>query len=470
MKTDRRAMAWVLLIGLLLVGIALLLSGMVRKLEKDQLFLLEEDMVNTARALAPSLSDTLKESRTGQKQVQDRLETTQNVTGSRVRVLSAKRDVLYDSLGFPPESQDYLKFRPEVQAAFVGQYGAYTRFSDETSKSLALFVAWPVRLDGRIVGCVYVSHSTDKILQQLGLVRKAANRAVLILSLAALLGALLVTGQLRRTLNRLRTLTSGVNTVEADDIELEGSDQVAQIVQNFNRLVANLRKKVSELEEERSKTRKFLEDVAHELKTPITGLAGSVEALRSQEIEAEDRDRLLKNVERETARLSEMTSRLLELQKLEHETLKVEPIDLVSVAETVVDSLESAARKKKVGLCLTGLDSLAVNCDARKIQRVLENLVDNAVRCTPPQEDVVISLDLDQAEVVVSVLDRGPGPPDQELFTRNQQGKRFQGSLGLGLAIASEILEMHGKKLEAAAREGGGSQFRFRLDLVSPQS
>ena len=464
MKTERKGIAWVLLIALLLVGIALLLSGLVRKLEKDQLFLLEEDMVNTARTLAPTLAEVLEDELLGQKQVQDRLETTQNVTGTRTRVLSAKRDVLYDSLASPPEPQDYLKFRPEVQAAFVGQYGAYTRYSDETPKSLALFVAWPVSLDGRIVGCLYVSHSTDKILQQLGMLRKTANRAVLILSLAALFGALLVTGQLRSTLNRLRTLTSGVSMVEEKDIDLEGSDEVAQILQNFNRLVADLRKKVSELEEERSKTRKFLEDVAHELKTPITGLAGSVEALQSGEVNPEDRDRLLKNVERDTARLSEMTSRLLELQKLEYETLIMESFDPVSVAETVIDSLEPAARAKGVGLRLDGSDNLAAQGDARKIQRVLENLVDNAVRCTPPKEDVVISLHPMGKEIQVCVLDRGPGPPDQELFVRNQQGKRFQGSLGLGLAIASEIVEMHGRTLEALPREGGGSRFCFTLE------
>jgi signal transduction histidine kinase len=465
MKTERKGAAWVLLIGLLLVTIALLLSAMVRKLEKDQLFLLEEDMVNTARTLAPSLAQVLKEELAGQQQVQDKLETTQNVTGSRIRVLSEKRDVLYDSLGSPPDSQDYLKFRPEVQAAFVGQYGAYTRYSDETQKSLALFVAWPVRQDGRIVGCVYVSHTTDEILQQLGFVRKSANRAVLVLSLAALLGAFLVTGQLRNTLNRLRALTSGVDNVEAKDIDLAGSDQVAQIGQNFNRLVANLRKKVSELEDERTKTRKFLEDVAHELKTPITGLAGSVEALRTKEVKLEDRERLLDNVERETARLSELTSRLLELQKLEYETLNAEPLDIVSVAETVVDSLEPAARRKNVGLRLADSDSLIAVGDARKIQRVLENLVDNAIRCTPSEEEVVITLERQDTDIVVCVLDRGPGPPDQELFNRNNQGKRFQGSLGLGLAIASEIMEMHGKSLEARPREGGGSCFLFTLEV-----
>jgi signal transduction histidine kinase len=467
MRTERRGIAWVLLITLLLVSIVILVSVMLRKLEKEQLFLLEEDMVNTAQTLTPALSEVLLQNRAGERQVQDKLETTQNVTGSRVRVLSEKRDVLYDSLGTPPESQDYLKFRPEVQAAFVGQYGAYTRYSDETRNSLALFVALPVRSEGRIIGCVYVSHTTDEILQQLGFIRRAANRAVMVLSLAALLGAFLVTGQLRRTLDRLRTLTSSVDTVEDKDIELKGSDQVAQIGQNFNRLVANLRKKVSELEEERSKTRIFLEDVAHELKTPITGLAGSVEALRSGDLEPDDQARLLNNVERETARLSDLTSRLLELQKLEYETLSMESFDLVSVAETVVDSLEPAAKRKDVGLRLDGLDSATVQGDARKVQRVLENLVDNAIRCTTREEEVVISLKLELTEIQVCVLDRGPGPPDQELFTRNQQGKRFQGSLGLGLAIASEIMEKHGKKLEAHPRDGGGSRFQFSLDQVT---
>lgn len=463
--SERKGVAWVLLLVVLLIGLVLLLSGIVRKLERDQLFLLEQSMLKTAQSLAPTLRDVLKteEGIADDREVQKTLETTQNVTGSRIRVLASNRDVVYDSLKVPSEEQDYIRFRPEIQAAFTGNYGAYTRLSDETLNSLALFVAWPVFIEERVVGCVYVSHTTDEILQQLGLVRKAANRAVLVLTLCTFFGALLVTGQLRNTLNRLRTLTSGVEDVEARDIDLKGTDQVAQIGQNFNRLVANLRHKVAQLEEERTKTRKFLEDVAHELKTPITGLAGSVEALRSGGLDPADQDRLLGNVERETARLSEMTARLLELQKLEYETMEVSRFDLVSVAETVVDSLEPAARRQNVGLRLQGTEELSASGDARKIQRVLENLVDNAIRCTPENEEVVIDLSFEGEEAILTVLDRGPGPPDKELFTRNHQGKRFQGSMGLGLAIASEIMERHQRKLEAFPREGGGSRFVFSL-------
>lgn len=469
MKPERRGVAWFLLLALLLVSVGFIVSSMLRKLERDQLFLLEENMFKTAQTLAPTVVDVVESGDPGVAKIFDTLQTTQNVTGSRVRLLSAERDLIYDSLSPNPEPQEHLRFRPEIQSAFVGHYGAYTRLSDETGNSLALFVACPVRRDNRVVGCVYVSHSTDEILQQLGVVRRAANRAIFALSLVALIGALLVTGQLRRTLVRLGALTSGVDTVESKDIDLEGTDQVAQIGQNFNRLVHNLRQKVAELEDERNKTHKFLEDVAHELKTPITGLAGSVEALQSGQIDEADRERLLKNVERETERLSELTARLLELQKLEYDQLKVEPFDLISVGETVVDSLEPAALKVGVKLRLEEeFENLVARGDAQKIQRVLENLVDNAVRCSPEGEEVVISHRVEDGNAVVAVLDRGPGPPDKALFARNHQGKRFKGSMGLGLAIASEIMEMHGQELVALPRDGGGSRFQFTLQRVSP--
>ena len=94
--------------------------------------------------------------------------------------------------------------------------------------------------------------------------------------------------------------------------------------------------------------------------------------------------------------------------------------------------------------------------------------MDNAVRCSPQGEEVIISHRVEEGKAVVAVLDRGPGPPDKALFARNHQGKRFKGSMGLGLAIASEIMEMHGQELVALPRDGGGSEFRFTLQRVSP--
>lgn len=454
--------SWILFSGLVLVGAAFLIFGILRKLEKDQLFLLEESMKATAEALqAPSRACLVDGA--DLHAFEDLLVTTQDATGSRIRIFSEKRELVADSLYQPQEEQSELRFRPEIQAAFVGRYGAYTRLADENVNSLALFLALPVTHEGQIVGAVYVSHTTDEILHQLGLIRRSTSWVILVLAFITFLGSLVITGRLLSTLVRIKTLTGADGT---DEIEVEGDGELAEIGQNFNRLIQSLREKVAELEEERTKTKHFLEDVAHELKTPITGLSGSVEALLDSDTKKDDQKRLLKNVEKETDRLAELTGRLLELQKLEYTSLQKEDFDLVSVAETVTDTFSGKAHKKAVSLAIEGTDSLTAFGDIKKIQRVVENLVDNAIRCSP--EEGVVTLRLAQTEdgAQLSVEDEGPGPPDLKLLKRNAQGAKFPGSLGLGLSIASEILHLHEKELEVLPGSPAGSIFRFQLDLT----
>ena len=459
-----------LLLALSLAALLFLLMGILRKLETDQLFVLEQTMLDTARAVstqAKKLALECSQLEADLPRLQEALMTTQNATGSRIRVLDAHRSLVADSLGPELKEQSQLRFRPEIQSAFTGQYGAYTRASDETTRSLALFVAVPVRGSSGILGVIYVSHSTDDILQQLGIVRRWATRAMVALAGGALLLAFLVTGRLRGTLKQLGRLTSRVAEVESEDIPMEGDQQLDEIGQNFNRLVASLRSKVEQLESERKKTKFFLEDVAHELKTPITGLSGSVESLRYDKLDQAAKERLLGIVEKETARISELTSRLLELQKLDYDTLKVENFDLVSVAETVMDSYRTQAEKRDVALELCGSENVLAQGDSKKIQRVVENLVENAIRCSPQGGAVVIELTADSESASLSVSDEGPGPPSLELFRRNKQGEHSQGSLGLGLSIAQEILRKHQRELEVVARTDGGSIFSFALSSVT---
>ncbi|MEW6282480.1 MAG: histidine kinase dimerization/phospho-acceptor domain-containing protein, partial [Candidatus Eremiobacterota bacterium] len=334
----RRFGPW-LLLALTLVAMAALVLSLLRRMESDALEQLELEMVATARAMADMVAEPLA---SGQLDpVRRLLRTTQNATGSRIRLLNADGALVADSLGVPAERQESVPFRPEVEEALKGRYAAYTRLSDETDRSLALFAALPVYHGERQVGVVYVSHSTDRILQQLGAARRTVRYSLTGLTFALFCAALYLSRELRRSLGRLGRLAQGV-AADPQEVPVEGSGEVALIGEGINRLVASLREQVALLEDEKRKTRAFLEEVAHELKTPITGLCGSVEAL-SLGPDPDTRDRLLRNIDRESRRLAELTSRLLELQRLEYDRFHPEPFDLTSLLETVVDSYEHEA-------------------------------------------------------------------------------------------------------------------------------
>lgn len=458
-----KSWSWLLALGLALLGAVFLTFGFLRKLERDQLFLLEDSMVTTARAIMPEANRALEGGEAQLKELRKTLQTTQNATGSRIRVLDRERNLVADSLP-QKEPQQQLRFRPEIQAAFTGQYGAFTRFSDETERSLALFVALPIPDSG---GAVYVSHTTDEILQQLGVLRRAANRVLLGLAGALFVGAILMTGKVRKTVSQLRRLTGGVSTSEPELVSVEGDEEVAEIGENINRLIASLRQNIADLEQERSKTKRFLEEVAHELKTPMTGIMGSLETLRDEEVGEDDRTRLWGNLEREAERLSALTSQLLELQKLDYQSTESVSFDLLSVAETVTDNFHYSAAQNEVALEVEESEETTAWGDPAQIQRVVENLVENAIRCSPKGGRINLKTTADDEGIRLLVSDQGPGPPSKEMFKRHQSGGKDGGSLGLGLSIASEVLKRHGSELEVAESEQGGSVFSFRLSRLT---
>ena len=152
-----KSRTWLVVVGLALLGVLFLTSGFISRLEQDQLFVLEKEMLSTARAMIPVAGPVLARQGSSLEKLRETVVTTQNATGSRIRILGSNRELVVDSLPGASE-QPQLRFRPEIQSAYTGSYGAYTRYSDETERSLALFVAIPLDWQGDRVGAVYVSH------------------------------------------------------------------------------------------------------------------------------------------------------------------------------------------------------------------------------------------------------------------------------------------------------------------------
>jgi signal transduction histidine kinase len=447
---SRRSWLLVLVLGVVVLATLLVFHFVLREVEADQLFELEDRLTSSARTLAVAMSDEL--SRRDLEGIEGLLLSAQASNLARIRILDANRTLIADSYG-PITEQEGLRFRPEIEAAFTGRIGAYTRFADENDRSLALFVAAPVMRSDSVIGAVYVSRSTDSILQRLGILRRNFQGALLGMTVAILLGSLWLTRNVSLDLNRLGAVS------ELEGFHPKANDEVERVRQSLTYLVDSLRQKVSELEDERDKTRRFIEDIAHELKTPVTGLQGAVENLKPS---APDHP-LFRNIERETERLARLTTLLLELRKLEYYQLKPRLFDMASLIDTVLDSFRQHAGPRLV-------ENLPQECpvlaDPAKIQRVLDNLVENALRCAPVETEVTVTLSQDEKAVSVTVEDLGPGvsPQDAEqILGRGQRGSGPVGHLGLGLAIAMQIVEMHGGEFRLDPDRPQGAAFTFRL-------
>jgi two-component system phosphate regulon sensor histidine kinase PhoR len=224
--------------------------------------------------------------------------------------------------------------------------------------------------------------------------------------------------------------------------------------------------------------KEFVANVSHELRTPLSVIKGYVETLVDghQEMDEQDRTRFLAIINRHTERLNSLLEDLLTLSRLEsiNPGLSSESIDLSQLIDGIVDDYRGrpAATEHEI-LFKTDPAIEKLLLDPLKITQVFANLLDNALKYTPPKTRITISAKLSQEEVVVTLRDNGPGIPETDLphiferFYRVEKGRsRERGGTGLGLSIAKHIIQLHGGNLRVESTQGQGTTFSFNLPLT----
>jgi two-component system sensor histidine kinase KdpD len=216
-----------------------------------------------------------------------------------------------------------------------------------------------------------------------------------------------------------------------------------------------------------------LRAVSHDLRSPLMAITTSAGALARADLSIDDDDRreLLETILAEADRLDRLVSNLLDLSRLQAEAVKPEP-ELLALDDLVIRALaELGEDGVRVDLS-TPEDSPTVEVDAHQIERVLVNLIENALKYSPAEERVSVQVTSTPSEAVVRVVDRGPGIPAGELeqifepFQRGAAGLGARGA-GLGLAIAKGFAEANGCRVWAESRPGQGSSFVLALPAVA---
>ncbi|MFI0780876.1 MtrAB system histidine kinase MtrB [Streptomyces sp. NPDC021212] len=256
-------------------------------------------------------------------------------------------------------------------------------------------------------------------------------------------------------------------------MKVTGEDDIARLGEAFNKMAQNLQLKIQQLEELSRMQRRFVSDVSHELRTPLTTVRMAADVIYEgredfDPITARSAELLWGQVDRFESLLSD----LLEISRFDAgaAALEADQIDLRDVVNRVVDGAEPLADAKGTRILVRGAEAPVVaEADARRVERVLRNLVVNAVEHGEGR-DVVVRLAAAGGAVAVAVRDYGVGLKPGEatrVFNRfwraDPARARTTGGTGLGLSIAVEDARLHGGWLQAWGEPGGGSQFRLTL-------
>jgi len=324
---------------------------------------------------------------------------------------------------------------------------------------------------GRVVGATFATASTFSIVTLL-----ADYRDQLILGvLAFLAAALLLTELLSRWLTSpLRELQSGAAALATDPsvrVKPAGPRETRELAEAFNELAEEIEISSVELHEEERRKSRFVSDVSHELRSPLTGIRLAAETLLDGGVGPEDHDRFLATIIRESDRLTGLANDLLELQRIEGATgeLPIGRVDLTQTARLAVEANEPVATERGVSVTVSGSSPDVLGAHDR-LQQVVGNLVDNATRHTPAGRSVSVQLSEEDGRAVLRVIDEGPGIPERDLanlferFYRAQYSRdRATGGTGLGLSIVRAIVTSHQGTIEVANRPEGGAVFTVRL-------
>ncbi|MGW1159012.1 MtrAB system histidine kinase MtrB [Streptomyces sp. NPDC002519] len=262
-------------------------------------------------------------------------------------------------------------------------------------------------------------------------------------------------------------------------MKVTGEDDIARLGEAFNKMAQNLQLKIQQLEDLSRMQRRFVSDVSHELRTPLTTVRMAADVIHEARVDFDPvTARSAELLADQLDRFESLLADLLEISRFDAgaAALEAEPIDLREVVRRVVSGAEPLAERKGTRIRVVGdQQPVVAEADARRVERVLRNLVVNAVEHGEGR-DVIVKLAAAGGAVAIAVRDYGVGLKPGEatrVFSRfwraDPARARTTGGTGLGLSIALEDARLHGGWLQAWGEPGGGSQFRLTLPRTADE-
>ena len=359
---------------------------------------------------------------------------------------------------FVPDEQVHLVLGPDEFAVAKLAQGTSARSGRASNGVQYRIVAVPIaELDNMALVLGRPLQATNDILSSLW--------AVLIaFGMSGVVGAAFAGRAVARSsLRPLRQLSAAVEHVTATDelrpIEVTGSsDDLTRLADAFNRMLGSL-------ESSRERQQRLIADAGHELRTPLTSLRTNIELLASDArtgmLKPQDRVEILGDVSAQLAEFTTLIGDLVQLARDDRVAPSPEPIDFRDVVNTAIDRVK---RRGKGLIFDVELNPLYVIGEADTLERAVTNLLDNAVKWSPPGGTIRVQLEGDR----LRVADQGPGISDEDLpyvfdrFFRSETSRNTPGT-GLGLSIVAQAIHRHGGWVKAGHSAQGGAEFTVSL-------
>jgi signal transduction histidine kinase len=349
------------------------------------------------------------------------------------------------------------------------------------------FSVSPIISQGKQYGYIYAVLGSEQIeyiseLFQKSYILRIGIGAIILALIFAFIGGLVIFFLLTR---RLRVLSQAMEVCrekgfeKANEyiVERNGTgDEIDSMSTTFKEMAQQIHSQMLRLKETDALRRELVANVSHDLRTPLASLKGYLETLlvKNETLTVEERIKYLKIANNNSERLNKLVTELFELAKLDAGDLKLhkETFSLAELSHDVMQKFALRAEQQNINLEVDIDEGVPyVEADIGLIERVLDNLIDNALKNTPENGRITLGLNSDELCVKVNVADTGRGISEDELphifqrFYKKPENEQSQSGAGLGLAIAQRIVELHGSQLSVKSILHQGTEFDFALPL-----
>ncbi|WP_203227554.1 sensor histidine kinase [Calorimonas adulescens] len=391
-------------------------------------------------------------------QMKDALNLIGYVTNSSVYVLKIQN---LEDVG-PQMSGEYsMAIAEDIKRVAAGDEVA-RRISIENIDTDVFFAGLPIYLNGNVEGAVLLFSPLNELGQTMDRMYMAAwgigLAFIMIASMVIYAVSRRVTEPIIRMANAAREIADGKF---AGDINIQSNDEIALLADSFN-YMKNQLKKIEKMRQE------LISNISHELRTPLTTIRGFIQGIMDGMINPEEERQYLEVALEEVNRMTKLVGDLMDLSKLQTGSIKLykSEFDVDSLVNEVVKGFDIECRERGIYVAAEVGEGLKVTADRDRIKQVLVNLVGNAVKFTPDGGNIVISAQQVDNRTVFKISDTGQGISEEDIpyiFDRFYRADRTKPGHGLGLAIAKELVEIHGGTISAESKEGYGTTIIFDL-------
>ena len=463
-------LAFFVIVGLSFGVAATNLTGMVSGYMFDQRE--REDSLLTEKAAASAAP--LFENAMPEELNRQLAENAQSMNG-RLMVIDNDGKVQFDTFGAMCGRR--IQLEEVLQVLTAGETAAYGRYTpgrdtvrEMSGEENAEYVAYSVHEmtggNGRLGALLFVSR-IQSLMDSLGTVQLQLIRVFAVIVVAALLLALFLSQVLTKPITDLsrtmRKMGKGDLSVRAP---VRGSGELKELAENYNTMAEQLER----MDQSRNQ---FVSNASHELRTPLTTMKIMLETVMYEpDMPQELRTEFMQDMNHEIDRLSGIVNDLLTLTRIDNESMemKTETVDVTALTWDTIRMLKPMAEKRKQNLIGNVQPDLTMQGDKLKLNQILYNLTDNAIKYTPEGGNIGIMLTEEEGNIVWRVRDDGIGipPEDQrhifERFYRVDKARsRETGGTGLGLSIVKQLVTAHGGTISVYSETGKGTEFTVVL-------